>query len=77
MGSMSLRILYYMSKIYSEAYEEDHMVQFIDSLRKLRQADCVTRKSSKTYLKFIKNFLENFHGPQGYMSLSPNDSTIM
>lgn len=64
MGAISLKILYYMSKIYSEAYEEDHMLQFLESLRKFRQADCVTRKSSKNYLKFIKSFLENFHGPQ-------------
>lgn len=77
MGSISLRILYYMSKIYSEWYEEDHMLQFLDALRKFRQADCVTRKSSKTYLKFIKVFLESFSGPQWYISLSPNDSTIM
>lgn len=77
MGSISLKILHYMSKIYSEWYEEDHMLQFLDSLRKFRQADCVTRKSSKTYLKFIKVFLESFNGPQWYISLSPNDSTIM
>jgi len=77
MGAISLKILYYMSKIYSEAYEEDHMLQFLESLRKFRQADCVTRRSSKNYLKFIKSFLENFHGPQQYISLSPNDSTIM
>jgi len=77
MWSISMRILHYMSKIYSEAYEEDHILQFFESLRKYRQADCVTRKSSKTYLKFIKIFLESFHGPQGYISLSPNDSTIM
>ncbi len=37
MGAISLKILYYMSKIYSEAYEETHMLQFIDSLIKLRQ----------------------------------------
>jgi len=77
MGAMSLKILYYMSKIYSEAYEENHMLQFLDSLRKLRQADCVTRNSSMNFLKFIKTFLENFNGPQQYISLSPNDSTIM
>ena len=77
MGAMSLKILYYMSKIYSEAYEENHMLQFLDSLRKLRQADCVTRNSSTNFLKFIKTFLENFNGPQQYISLSPNDSTIM
>ncbi len=77
MGTISLKILYYMSKIYSEAYEETHMLQFLDSLRKLRQADCVTRNSSTNFLKFIKSFLENFHGPQQYISVSPNDSTIM
>jgi len=77
MGTISLKILYYMSKIYSESYEEDHMLQFLESLRKFRQADCVTRRSSRNYLKFIKSLLENFHGPQWYISLSPNDSTIM
>lgn len=77
MGVMSMRILYYMAKIHSEAYEEDHMVEFLDALRKFRQADSVTRRSSKNFLKFIKSILENFHGPQGYIGLSPNDSTIM
>jgi len=77
MGILSLKILYFMSKIYSEAYEEDHMLQFLDTLKKFRQGDCVTRNSSKNFLKFIKSFLENFHGPQQNISLSPNDSTIM
>jgi hypothetical protein len=77
MGTISLKILYYMSKIYSEAYEETHMLQFLESLTKLRQGDCVTRNSSTNFLKFIKSFLENFNGPQKYISLSPNDSTIM
>lgn len=77
MGAISMKILYYMSKIYSEAYEEDHMLQFLESLKKFRQADCVTRKSSKNYLKFITSLSENFHGPEGYISLSPNESTIM
>ncbi|MEI6671797.1 MAG: hypothetical protein WCL02_00035 [bacterium] len=66
-----------MSKIYSEAYEETHMLQFLDTLKKFRQGDCVTRNSSTNFLKFIKTFQENFHGPQQYISLSPNDSTIM
>lgn len=77
MGTISLKILYYMSKIYSEAYEETHMLQFLDSMRKREQADCVTRSSSTNFLKFIKSFLENIHGQQQYISLSPNDSTIM
>lgn len=77
MWSISMKILYYMSKIYSESYEEDHMLQFLDSLRKFKQADCVTRKSSNTYLKFINEFLENFQGQQEHISLSPNDSTVM
>jgi len=77
MGILSLKILYFMSKIYSEAYEETHMLQFLDALKKFRQGDCVTRNSSTNFLKFIKTFLENFHGPQQYISLSPNDSTIM
>lgn len=77
MGILSLKILYFMSKIYSEAYEETHMLQFLDTLEKFRQGDCVTRNSSTNFLKFIKAFQENFHGPQQYISLSPNDSTIM
>ncbi len=77
MGILSLKILYLMSKIYSEAYEETHMLQFLDALQKFRQGDCVTRNSSTNFLKFIRTFLENFHGPQQYISLSPNDSTIM
>lgn len=77
MWAISIKILFYISKVYSEAYEETHMLQLLDSLRKLRQADCVTRNSSTNFLKFIKAFLENFHGAQQYFSLSPNDSTIM
>ncbi len=77
MGILSLKILYYMSKIYSEAYEETHMLQFLNTLQKFRQGDCATRNSSLNFLKFIKSFLENFNGPQKYISLSPNDSSIM
>lgn len=77
MGTLSMKILYYMAKIHSEAYEEDHMIQFLETLRMYRQADCVTRRSSKNYLKFIKSLLDNYTGPQWYIGLSPNDSTIM
>lgn len=37
MGILSLKILYFMSKIHSEAYEETHMLQFLDELKKMRQ----------------------------------------
>ncbi len=77
MGILSLKILYFMSKIYSEAYEETNMLQFLDALKKFRQGDCVTRNSSTNFIKFIKIFHKNFHGPQKYISLSPSDSTIM
>ena len=77
MGILSLKMLYSMSKIYSEAYEESHMLEFLDILNKFRQGDCVTRNSSANFLKFIKSFSENFHGLQKYLALSPNDSTIM
>ncbi|EKD25366.1 MAG: hypothetical protein ACD_80C00079G0009 [uncultured bacterium (gcode 4)] len=77
MGAISIKILYHMSKIYAESYEETHMLQFLDSMRKMRQGDCVTRNSSTNFLKFIKAFLENFQGQEQYLSLSPNDSTIM
>lgn len=60
MGVISMKILYYMAKIHSEAYEEDHMIQFLETLRTYRQADCVTRRSSKNYLKFIKSLLDNY-----------------
>lgn len=77
MWAMSLKILYYMSKIYAETYEETHILHFLDALRKMRQADCVTRNSSINFLKFIKSFLENIKAPQQYIALTPNDSTIM
>ena len=77
MGILSLKVLYFMSKIYSEAYEETHMLQFLDALKKFRQGDCVTRNSSTNFIKFIKTFHKNFHGPQQYISLLPSDSTIM
>ena len=77
MGILSLKVLYFMSKIYSEAYEEIHMLQFLDALKKFRQGDCVTRNSSTNFIKFIKTFHKNFHGPQQYISLLPSDSTIM
>ncbi|MCX6824925.1 MAG: hypothetical protein NTY80_01755 [candidate division SR1 bacterium] len=77
MGAISIKVLYHMSKIYSESYEESHMLQLLQSLTKFREGDCVTRNSSTNFLKFIKSFLENFHGSEEYISLSPNDSTIM
>ena len=77
MGILSIKMLYFMAKIYSESYEESHMLEFLETLRKFRQGDCVTRNSSTNFLKFIKALQEKFHGPQQYISLSPNDSTIM
>lgn len=77
MGIISLKILYFMSKLYSEAYDENHMLQFLEAVKKMRQGDEVTRESSPNFLKFIKSFLESFEGPQQYISLSPNDSTVM
>jgi len=64
MGVISMKILYYMAKIYSETYEEDYMIQFLETLRMYRQADCITRRSSKNYLKFIKSLLDNYTGLQ-------------
>ncbi len=77
MGIISLKILFFMSKMYRDGYDEFNMLQLLDSLRKLRQGDCVTRDSSSVFLEFIKDILENFPGSSKYLSLSPNDSTIM
>lgn len=77
MGVISLKILYSMSKMYGDGYDEDNMHQLLDALRKRRQADSVTRDSSSTFLDIIKRLLEHFHGLPKHFSLSPNDSTIM
>lgn len=77
MGIISLKILYSMSKMYSDGYDESNVHDLLNDLRKRRQADCVTRDSSSTFLEIIKRLLEHFHGLPKYFSLSPNDTTIM
>lgn len=77
MGIISLKILYFMSKIYADGYDEFNVTGLLDALRKRRQTDCVTRDSSSTFLTMIKHLLENFHGAPKHFSLCPNDSTIM
>ncbi len=80
MGIISLKILFFMSKIYRDGYDEFNVLQLLDSLKKLRQGDCVTRDSSSVFLKFISDITEHFHASSTsakYLSLSPNDSTIM
>ncbi|MEI8091114.1 MAG: hypothetical protein WCG98_02455 [bacterium] len=77
MGVISLKILYSMSKMYSDGYDEFNMLQLLDSLSKRRQADCVTRDSSSTFLDIIKHLQEYFPSLSKYFALSPNDSTIM
>lgn len=77
MWIISLRMLYFMSKMYLNGYDEINMLNFLDTMKKLRQWDSVTRHSSTTFLSFIKKFLERFNGSAKYLSLSPNDTTIM
>ena len=77
MGIISLKIMYFMSKMYADGYDEDNVMWLLDALRKRRQTDCVTRDSSSTFLNMIKHFLENFHAAPKNFSICPNDSTIM
>lgn len=77
MGIISLKILYFMSKMYADGYDEFNVAWLLDALRKRRQTDCVTRDSSSTFLDMIKHLLENFHGAPKHFSVCPNDSTIM
>lgn len=60
MGIISLKILYFMSKIYRDGYDEASMLQLLDAVKKLRQSDAVTRDSSSNFLSYIKKLLENF-----------------
>ena len=77
MGTISLKILLFMSKMYRNGYAEDNVHGLLDSLRKFRQGDCVTRHSSYTFLRFIKVIIKSFPGSHINLALSPNDSTIM
>jgi len=77
MGIISLKILHFLGKIYSDGYDEENVTQLLDALRKRRQTDCVTRDSSSTFLNMIKHLLENFHGLPKHFSICANDSTIM
>lgn len=77
MGIISLKILYFMSKMYADGYDEFNVMWLLDALRKLRQTDCVTRDSSFPFLNMIKHFLENFHAAPKNFAICPNDSTIM
>ena len=77
MGIISFKIMYFMSKMYADGYDEFNVMWLLDALRKRRQTDCVTRDSSFSFLNMIKHFLENFHAAPKNFSICPNDSTIM
>lgn len=77
MGIMSLRMLYFMAKVYRNGYDENSMLLLIETLKKVRQADSATKSSSNSFLKVIKTFLERFEWGAKYLSIAPNDSTIM
>ena len=77
MWIISLKMLYFMSRMYLNGYDETNMLHFLDTVKKLRQWDSVTRHSSTVFLSFIKKLLERFNGSSKYLSLAPNDSTIM
>ena len=77
MWIISLKMLYFMSRMYINGYDETTMLNFLDSLKKIRQWDSVTRHSSSVFLSFIKKILEKFTGSPKYLSLAPNDTTIM
>jgi hypothetical protein len=77
MGVISLKILFFMSKVYSNGYDESSMLSLLDTFRKLRQTDCCTRNSSTEFLKCIRVIIENFEWSAKYLALTPNDSTIM
>lgn len=77
MWIISLKMLYFMSKVYRNWYDEASVLALLDSFKKLRQADCVTRDSSHTFLVYIKKIIENFKWSSKYLSIAPNDTTIM
>lgn len=77
MGIISLKMLYFMAKVYRSWYDESSVLALLDTFKKLRQADCVTRDSSHTFLRYIKTMLEKFQWSSKYISLAPNDTTIM
>lgn len=77
MGIISLKMLYFMSKVYRNGYDETSVLSLLDTFKKLRQADCVTRDSSHTFLRCIKTMLEKFQWSAKYISIAPNDTTIM
>lgn len=77
MWVISLKMLYFLARVYHRWYDESSVLSLLDTFKKLRQADCVTRDSSHTFLRYIKEMLEKFPWPSKYFSLAPNDSTIM
>lgn len=77
MGIVSLKMLYFMTKVYRNGYDESSVLALLDTFKKLRQADCATRDSSHTFLRCIKTMLEKFQWSSKYLSIAPNDTTIM
>ncbi len=77
MWIISLKMLYFMAKVYRSWYDESSVLALLDTFKKLRQADCATRDSSHTFLRCIKTMLEKFKWSSKYISLAPNDTTIM
>jgi len=77
MWVISIKILYAMSKLYCNEYNEEYVKLFIDILKKYRRWDYITKESSSSFLDVIKTLTEYFLSSNSVLSLFPNDTSTM
>lgn len=77
MWLISIKTLYFMSKLYETEYSEEYIKHFIDMLKKFRRWDYITKESSGMFMEIIKKLTENFSTTHQLLSLFPSDTSIM
>jgi len=77
MWAISLEILNIILKLYSAWYTESNMVNFINTINKIRHWNYITRKWSKSFTTFLDNIFSNFKSLSWILWLAPNDTNIM
>lgn len=73
----SINTLYSMAQLYCNSYNEKYIALFIDTLKKFRRVDYITREGLSEFIEIVKDLTENCKMPSKILWLFPNDTCIM
>lgn len=77
MGMVSLEVLYFMKKLYTDWYTDIDMKSFIKAIDKIRYGDYISRETSQSLVLLINKFLAAFDENRNVIAIYPNDMGIM